>query len=118
MARMAHTSSETLRQPPISIFSRQRKCPLHERLSRLYQKLSKCYELLQTAHEHLDTPSEQAMAAVLEDDLQSLIEECEDYLIGGIELRHYDLESFQSRSATVVEELRTLSFLKAAFDEE
>ncbi len=58
------------------------------------------------------------MAAVLEDDLQALIEECEDYLVGGIELRHYDLESFQSRSATVVEELRSLRFLKSEFEED
>ena len=89
-----------------------RRSPLHERLSKLYQNLSLCYELLQVTHSQLATPREQAMAAVLEDDLHSLVEECEDYLIGGIELRRYDFESFECRSSTVMEEIQSLGFLR------
>ena len=86
--------------------------PLEVRVRQLYPDLSSSYEKLQVVHEHLLLPRDMAIAAVLEDDLLSLIEECEEYLISTGKLKDEQVESFESRSVTVLEEVKNLRFLK------
>jgi hypothetical protein len=81
------------------------------RLAKLYHKLSGFYDELEISRGRLCASNELAIAAVLEDDLLSLLEECEEYIIGGQGLRPSQLQSFESRSITVLEEIQTLGFL-------
>ena len=81
------------------------------RLRQIYPDLSSSYEKLQVVHDHLLSPRDIAVAAVLEDDLLSLIEECEEYLIACDQLKNEQVESFESRSVTVLEEVKNLRFL-------
>jgi hypothetical protein len=86
--------------------------PQEQRIHCLYQNLSACFDKMQTVIEHLYSPKEIAVAAVLSEDLQSLVEECEEYLIGGCDMASPHIQSFESRSVTVLEELETLHFLE------
>ena len=83
-------------------------------MARLYQKLSKFYELLEISRNRLGTSEELAIVTILEEDLISLLEECEEYIIGGQALRPAQFQAFESRSVTVLEEIQTLGFLVAA----
>ena len=81
------------------------------KLSKLYHGLSKFYELLELSKNRLYSAEELAIVAILEEDLLSLLEECEEYLIGGQGLRQAQIQSFESRSFTVLEEIQALDFL-------
>lgn len=83
-----------------------------QRLRGIYRNLSSSWETLQVVRDHLASPREIAAATVLEEDLQCLVEECEEYLIAGDELPSGKLSAFESRSVTVLEELEALRFLK------
>ncbi len=82
--------------------------PLEVRLRRIYPDLSSSYEKLQVVHDHLSSPKEIAVATILEDDLLSLIEECEDYLMRLADIRYEQVRSLESRTVTVLEELKAL----------
>ena len=77
-----------------------------ECLSGLYKKLSDCLELVEDVFYLEQDQQRLAIAAVLEEDLEDLLEECEEYLIDGRELTLPAFSSFQSRSATVLEEVQ------------
>lgn len=81
------------------------------KLAKLYHGLSKFYELLELSKNRLYSSEELAVVAILEEDLLSLLEECEEYLIGGQGLRQAQIQSFESRSFTVLEEIQALDFL-------
>ena len=91
---------------------KRRRNPESVRLRGIYRNLSTSYEKLQLILDQLRSPSEIAVVAVLEDDLHSLVEEAEEYLIGGCVSEQ--LYAFESRSFTVLEELRTLDILGSA----
>ena len=88
------------------------KNPQEQRIRGLYQDLSAYYDRVQTLIDRLGSPGEMAVAAVLSEDLCCLVKECEEYLIGGCDLRSQ--ESLESRSSTILEELNDLSFLSQA----
>lgn len=67
---------------------------------------------MQEVIDRLASPSEIAMAAVLEDDLHSLVEECEEYLISGGAVPTEQIRSFETRTVTVLDEISALDFLR------
>jgi len=74
-------------------------------LRSLYRKLWAYFDFLQTNENSFKDPPERACVAVLEEDLSALLEECEEYLIPGLEPAVTDYASFQTRSETVIEEV-------------
>ncbi len=89
------------------------KAPQSFRLRGLYRDLSICYETLCDARDHLSSVRERAVAAVLEEDLECLVQECEDYLIFTSEVSASQLRSFENRSLTVLEEMHELPFFRS-----
>ena len=94
----------------ISSSQQWRFSPPRTKLAKLYQKLSKFYELLELSRHQLSLSAELAVVTILEEDLLSLLEECEEYIIGGEGLRRSQFEAFESRSFTVLEEIQALGF--------
>ncbi|MFN8390514.1 MAG: hypothetical protein U0136_09515 [Bdellovibrionota bacterium] len=91
---------------------RYRIVPPEQRIQGLYQDLSAHYDRMQMLIDHhLCRPSDIAVAAVLTEDLESLVQECEEYLIGGCKLASEQISSFESRTSTVLEEIELLGFL-------
>ncbi len=93
------------------ILKRYALAPEEQRIRGLYQNLSAYYDQIQLVLEQLYSPKEIAVAAVLSEDLHSLVEECAEYLIGGYDMQREHFYSFESRSFTVLEEFETLGFL-------
>lgn len=78
------------------------------RLSLLYRNLSEYLEAVSLVAHSCPHPDGQALAVVLEEDLCSLCQECEEYLISGALERREAILSFESRSSTILEEVQQL----------
>ena len=78
---------------------------LRAKLQTYLDTLSRSRELVEASADAAATPTEMVFWAVLEDDLGALIDECTMYLSGRWKLGSIDIESFASRSVTVLEEV-------------
>jgi len=72
-----------------------------------YRKLALCLEYVDQAVRSIEAPYERAALVVIEEDLNVLLEECEDVLVVG-GAQGNELNSLSSRSYTVLEELRSI----------
>lgn len=81
-----------------------------KRLNSLYGKLAAA---LEGTEDRLflagDSAQDRVCLTILEDDLVTLVEECENYLIGGYWPKKEELESFESRAFCILEELDSVS---------
>lgn len=77
-------------------------------LSQAYHELSLRLEEVERRLTELEDPRLKICLTVLEEDLSSLLEECEDYLVIGTPEAKKQYLSFLSRSDTILEEVEKL----------
>ena len=78
------------------------------RLTRLYQKLSRCLETISGVTAYLEHSNDRACCVILEEDLTSLVEECEGFLVREFVPSRNMFQSFEARSICVMEEALNL----------
>lgn len=76
-------------------------------VKRTYQKLSRVHEFVTQLTEHADETRAKVCFAILEDDLELLMEECENTLVCG-EVDPDNAFSLLCRSHTVLDELKSV----------
>jgi glutamine phosphoribosylpyrophosphate amidotransferase len=81
-----------------------------EVLNELHRRLCVCLEVVEEVLESLEEISGRVTLTILDDDLESLVEECEQYMLCPLVSGSEDHSSFMVRSATVIDEVR--EFLK------
>jgi hypothetical protein len=87
-------------------FVHNRRTGPGKRLNHLYRQLSVCLDTVQEELIHkVEEESEKICLAIIEDDLESLLSECEDKMLGASTLPKNELDSIESRTECVVEEL-------------
>ena len=74
----------------------------------IYRNLSQSLELLEAKALCPEQTLQFATQIILEEDLRSLLEECEEYLFSGLAPESIPFQSFSSRSFTVLEEVNSL----------
>ena len=74
----------------------------------LHYKLAKCLELVEEAIPRFASPQLCAFGVIMQDDLESLREECEELLIAAKKTRQVEISSFEVRALTVIEEAEQL----------
>ena len=79
-----------------------------EHLVLCYRILSEAYEAVQGISESADEEMSGAVAIIIEDDLRSLLEECEGFLLDRIGPNASGLSSFEARSLTVIDEVNSI----------
>lgn len=81
---------------------------MREHLVLCYRILSEAYEAVQGISVSADEELSGAVAIIIEDDLRSLLEECEGFLIDRSGPNPSGLSSFEARSLTVIEEVNSI----------
>lgn len=76
-----------------------------EELAKLYRKLSLHLEVLQSMEDFFDYAEQRVFSAVLEEDLTSLLEECEECLLLSEPLEIHQYCDLKARGETVLEEV-------------
>ena len=76
-------------------------------LREMYYDLSLCLDNIRDALIHLEDVAERVCLAVLEDDVSDLLDECGEMLVVGEGTVGGTVESLESRSSTVIEELKS-----------
>jgi hypothetical protein len=76
-----------------------------ERIGRLYRKLSVSLDRVRNALESEEDLRRRVCLTVLDEDLSSLLEECEASILCGEEMPSCTIGSLESRSDTVIEEM-------------
>ena len=79
-----------------------------EHLVLCYRILSEAYEAVQGISESADEEMSGAVAIIIEDDLRSLLEECEGFLLDRSSPNPSGLSSFEARSLTVIDEVNSI----------
>ncbi len=74
----------------------------------IYKKLDRCKDALERSSSGDMDLKEKVCLMVIEEDLNALMEECEEYLVAGLKPRMPEFHSLRSRSMTVIEELEKL----------
>jgi hypothetical protein len=77
-------------------------------LRALYQKLTEYLGIVEDLIPRLQHLDQAASAVVLEDDLNCLVEECEELMIAGVDIRCREVLSLESRALTIIEEVECL----------
>jgi hypothetical protein len=77
-------------------------------LRALYQKLTEYLGIVEDLIPRLQHLDQCASAVVLEDDLDCLVEECEELMIAGVDVRSREVLSLESRALTIIEEVECL----------
>ncbi len=80
----------------------------HNSIREIHYKLAKCLELIDEAIPRCPNAQVCALAVVIDDDLSSLLDECEGLLIGAKNARQKDVCSFEVRALTILEEAQRL----------
>ena len=75
-------------------------------LSGIYKNLTDFLCSLEYQQSSFEEVTEQAFCVILEDDLQSLLDECEGLLFTESAIEAHDLVAFESRSITVIDEVK------------
>ena len=81
---------------------------MREHLVLCYRILSEAYEAVQGLSLSSEEDVSGAVAIIIEDDLRSLLEECEGFLIDRGDPQPSGLSSFEARSLTVIEEVNSI----------
>lgn len=105
-------SKQTLKATPISAREQATK----DDLETIYSDLSSCLTGIQEMLRHLSDPADKVCVAVLEDDVNDLLLECGDYLIAAEIPEPKSLSSLESRSLTVIDELKSFFSSQTRYD--
>ncbi len=76
-------------------------------VKKTYKKLSRVFEYVSHLAEHADETRERICFTILEDDLELLMEECENTLVGG-EVDPGNVLSLVCRTHTVLDEVKAV----------
>lgn len=77
-------------------------------LREMYQKLTEYLGIVEDIRPRLQHFDQCASAVVLEDDLNCLVEECEELIIAGADVQSREVLSLESRAFTIIDEVECL----------